>query len=159
MLEKLKPLTAICCAASVCAGLLYGCVHLSPIPVEGTWIITDATFSPVSAMDHSEAQQWYGKSYQYYNDLAKLDQQACQSPSYSTTTIDASEFSSLYKTTMEEVGINQRSLESVSVTCDGDDLLPGQLVLKLSETAAVTVWDGVFFHLERAAKPSAGGSL
>mgnify|MGYP004073626887 CR=1 FL=1 len=129
-------------------------MSVTPPPVEGTWVITDANFASVSAMSHADAKKWFGKSYQYFTNIAKLDQQECRSPSYDSQSLDEQAFESQFNTSLAQAGINQKRFEAITVSCESGMSGPGQSIFKLNDSNAVTVWDGVFFKLEKASEPA-----
>ncbi|QJR81369.1 hypothetical protein CA267_011565 [Alteromonas pelagimontana] len=147
---KIRRLFAIVAGSLMMGSLLFSCAIKEPSQVEGTWIITDAVFPGVSALSKEDAIKWFGQSYQYGSDNVVLDQIECGKASYQKMHMSDDVFLQQYRVPLQKLGIADDEVAAYKVSCDTDVPLPGQLVLMSSEKEAFTVWDGVFFKMEKA---------
>ena len=125
------------------------CAVSEPASVEGTWVITDSVSPGFSAMQPEEAKTWLGKSFQYSADNVILGQTQCGPAKWDEKKLSEKDFQQEYRVSFEQLGIVANKISRFEVDCHGENV-PGQSVLVAARDRAFTVWDGVFFQMEKA---------
>lgn len=139
-------------AALMAAMLLLGavsCAVREPDAVAGTWVITEAIVPGQSSLSAEEADAWLGQSFHYGTENLTLGRTSCASAHYEETKTSAAEFKQHYDTELKALNIYDDSIQSISVSCDGQSPMPGQTILLSASGHTYTVWDGVFFKMEK----------
>lgn len=125
------------------------CAVSEPASVEGTWVITSTVTPGISAMQPAEANTWLGRSFQYSTDSVILGQTQCGEGKWSEKKLTEQDFQQEYRVSFDQLGIVANKISRFEVDCHGENV-PGQSVLIATKDRAFTVWDGVFFQMEKA---------
>lgn len=120
----------------------------------GKWKIVKYVFGDgMFSMDEQKAQAWIGKVATYSPKVAMFDEYRCQSPFYKVSVENADDYlEAQFRTNPKSIGITQERVEIIEVYCGHEDnswIAPGSLFIKLETKKALTVWNGVFFLLEK----------
>ncbi|HEX2201982.1 MAG TPA: hypothetical protein VHG91_01735 [Longimicrobium sp.] len=118
--------------------------------VEGTWRVAGRQAPGVSAMTEGESEAMVGRTAEYTASVARVGSDACQLPVYRRETVAAGEFQKAFRVPPAAVGLPD-PVTLVRVHCGGAEWSsPGALLMVAGPGRLLTVWDGVFFRLERA---------
>ncbi len=131
-------------------GAVASCALTPEMPISGTWVITQAVIPGVSAMDHTQAARWFGRSYEYYTDNAVLGEDTCTDPDYSFDSLSASEFKARFHVPLSQLGIEDSKVRTMNLACSSPGPMAGQQLILGADKIAYMLWDGVFFKLEEA---------
>jgi hypothetical protein len=121
--------------------------------VYGTWTVTGFRIPGISAMTAEEAGTWTGRTIELSPQSAATGAESCATPAYETITAPADSLLSIdYRIGPAALGLRPGgTIEVTRVSCSGSDWpSPGGLLLHTGADRAFTVWDGVFFELERS---------
>ena len=129
--------------------VLMSCAVKEPASVEGTWVITSSVTPGISAMLPEQAEMWLGQSFQYTPDNVILGQTQCGPAEWKETSLSGDDFLREYHVSFERLGIVANRVARFDVSCHGEHV-PGQSILVAGKDKAFTLWDGVFFKMEKA---------
>ena len=118
----------------------------------GVWTVTGHALSAAAAMDGAEASAWRGRTIRLVDWEAQAPGARCAEPEYRTTTEAAGTFVARFESWPPDLvlPIQAGQVEVMTVRCEGRDwVAPGGTVIRVDAARALTVWDGVFFSLER----------
>ena len=122
-------------------------------PAFGKWTVRGFRIPGVSAMSNDEAGKWKGKVIELSANTASSGLEACATPAYETVTVPADSVLGLdYRISGTALGLTPgATIDVTRVTCSGTPWsAPGGVLLHTGANKAFTVWDGVFFELERS---------
>src|SRR5262245_32316217 len=125
------------------------CAARSRPAFHGDWRVVLFTAPGVSALRPTEAAGWIGTVATYETHRAVFGRETCAAPSYATRTMTPDEFAAEYRVRPADVGLGGESVSQITVTCPTAWSNLGSVLLVKSRDALFTVWDGVFFELER----------
>ncbi len=118
----------------------------------GVWTVTGHALSGAAAMDGAEASAWRGRTIRLVDWEAQAPGARCAEPVYRTTTEPAGMFVGRFESWPPDLvlPIQGGQVEVMTVRCEGRDWVgPGGTMIRVDAARALTVWDGVFFSLER----------
>ena len=118
----------------------------------GSWRVVGDSAPGVSAMSAAERAAWRGRDAQYTDSVARLGSVSCTAPEYVTRTASADrELSDGFRLAPGALGYAKGSTITVTeISCRKAHWNePGATLYWISASRAYTVWDGVFFVLER----------
>jgi hypothetical protein len=121
-------------------------------PVFGTWRVVGHRIPGVSAMTSAEAEAWTGRTIELSPQSAATGADACATPTYETGSAPLdSLLATDYRTAAGALGLAAGgTIEVTRVSCNGTAWpAPGGVLLHVGPNRAFTMWDGVFFELER----------
>ena len=125
-------------------------ISSSAVDVYGDWEIVGYRALGISAMSSEEAQQWVGGKASYSDSMATFTDESCDSPSYHWSSVTTEHFFRSFRVSPEALGIKATSIGIVKVLCQGEDwLVPGNILIEKNQDTFFTLWDGIFFELER----------
>jgi len=118
--------------------------------VFGSWRVVAYRFGDGPSVGEREARTLLGAAANYGRRRAGFGAEVCSSPSYETTRVAEEQFFREYRTSLRSIGIGAGSAEVVEVRCRGQHWAsPGSLLIRLRGGRMLTLWDGVYFVLER----------
>jgi hypothetical protein len=120
------------------------CLH----NILGAWQIANHRAPGVSALSPEESAEWVGKGATYELDEATFDGEHCSQPSYSSVVLTSEQFTGRFHVTPTAVGLADSEVCVTEIGCPEEWVAPGSVLIH-SGTTMVTMWDGVFFELER----------
>lgn len=126
-----------------------GCASQPDEWFHGTWTVTEATFAPVSALSVDDAEQWFGKQLDYSPGQVRFESEQCTTPTFSTEMLSAFEFYAAYRMSFDALQINGAEVEVLRVGCPHQWISPGSTLIKVDDSSAYILWDGVFFKVIR----------
>lgn len=119
----------------------------------------------ISAMSEADAQAWKGRTVVLAAERAISGRDSCTTPAYQASTVPTDSLLDVgFRTTAATLGLAPGgTVDLTRVSCGGSDWnAAGNLLLHSGPNRAFTVWDGVFFELERSdatASRAAGTSV
>jgi hypothetical protein len=123
-----------------------------PAAISGTWEIT--RIIPTTNVQTEPDSKAIGKRFTYAAEAADLAGLQIETPVYSLRTVLAEDFAVDYRTPLSELGVEAEKIRVVEVTKSGKTAAElGTTVIIAGRRRLVTVWDGVFYEMRRAAKP------
>ncbi len=91
-----------------------------------------------------------GREIGFNHRLVQLAEFYCSRPVIETKAIKNEEFIRQIGTPLSSLGISSDKVDSILIKCVGQTRFPEKtLILRLSDTKALMLWDGVFFEFER----------
>ncbi|HUG00747.1 MAG TPA: hypothetical protein VML95_02665 [Longimicrobiales bacterium] len=118
----------------------------------GVWTVAGHWRADVSALAEEEAEAWRGRSLRLVDWEALVPGNRCAQPAYRTESLSAEAFVSRFDSWPADLilPVTDGRVEVMTVTCDGSDwVAPGATMIRVDADRALTVWDGVFFALDR----------
>lgn len=149
--EKAAPASSA--ATGTAAGTSAGPAAASADPAFGKWTVTGFRIPGVSTMSNDEAAKWKGKVIELSANSAATGPEACETPAYETVTVPADSVLGFdYQVSGTALGLTPgATIDVTRVSCSGSPwTAPGGVLLHTGVNKAFTVWDGVFFALERS---------
>lgn len=136
-------------AAISASVLTLGCAVKEPAFFEGTWIVTNA-YQPETLTKLSiDVDSVLGSSFIYHSNTAHLNQQQCELPKYKKRKMDHDEVVAQYHVDSSALGFDDGHITQVVLTCENNVQGLGSVLLFQEHTAAYTVFDGIFFRIEK----------
>ncbi|MDV6375706.1 hypothetical protein [Deinococcus arenicola] len=121
----------------------------APISLSGTWEVTGSRFGDGVSVGEAQARVNVGRTVSYSANRA-ASASSCNTPTYSLARVSGAAFEEVYRTSLASVGIMGNAVDTVVVRCAGNDWTEfGATVFRVSDREALTVWDGVYYVLER----------
>lgn len=118
----------------------------------GWWRIVGDSAPGVSAMSGDERKAWLGREAQYTDSVARLGSVSCASPDYLTRAVGADNvLDAGFRLPPGSLGFTRGGTVTVTeVSCrQAEWKEAGATLYWISASRVYTVWDGVFFVLER----------
>lgn len=128
--------------------LTLGCAVKEAAYFEGTWIVTKA-YQPETTQKEVDVDSLLGSSFIYHPDTAHLNQQQCVLPRYQKRKMNHDELAAQYHVDSSALGFDDGHITQVVLTCENNVQGVGSVLLFQEHTAAYTVFDGVFFRIEK----------
>lgn len=125
-----------------------GCAQRLPWTFMGAWRVSGHRALGVSAMSPEEAAAWIGRTAEYSGERARFETEECATPEYVDGSLTAEQFAA-------EFGMAPTALDlevpvtTITVRCRGDWTVPGSRLIVRGADRMYTLWDGMFFVLER----------
>ncbi|OLV17294.1 hypothetical protein [Deinococcus marmoris] len=121
----------------------------APVSIFGTWEVTAYRFGDGISVGEDQAKANLGKMLTYSANRAVSDE-SCDTPTYSLARTTDQAFLENYRTSLASIGIKGSAVETVTIRCAGNDWTEfGATVFRISDREALTLWDGVYYVLER----------
>src|SRR6266581_3566827 len=121
--------------------------------IRGTWVVQGYRFAGISALSEKEAKSWIGKTMVMGEKCISLAGVTNSLPRFLYTVHNADNyFIEGFRVSPSSVGYkNSQVREYQIMRTDGTAWQePGDLFVIVSDTEALTCWDGVFFVLKRS---------
>ena len=125
-----------------------GCAEPLPQYHLGNWRVTGHQASGISAMDPDTAAAWVGRIAEYSSTRARFGAEECVEPTYAITTFGAEGFAAEFGVSPDTLGL-AAPVTIVTVGCRGEWTVPGNRLIVKNRDRLFTLWDGVFFELDR----------
>jgi hypothetical protein len=123
-----------------------------PDAINGTWVVKEYRFAGTSALSEKEAKAWIGRTLKIGTVCQSLEGERISSPKVEYAIHNAQTyFEEGFHIEPSEAGYKEPKVHEYQVQqADGRDwIAPGSTLLVISNTEALTFWDGVFFVLVR----------
>jgi hypothetical protein len=141
---------ARCAVCLLCAAMaVVSCAARGRPSFHGDWRIVLFTAPGNAALAPTNAADWIGTVATYDAHRAVFGRATCAAPTYATRTMTADEFTTQYRVRPADVGLPADAVTQITVTCPSSWTNRGSVLLVKSRDALLTMWDGVFFELER----------
>src|SRR5690606_16188643 len=115
----------------------------------GGWQEADAKFPGPSVRGMDEAKVWVGSEASYTETKVSFRDESCDKPKFTVTSLTEDEFYSAYRARFKTLGIEGESVEILHVGCPSDWIAPGATLIKANNNFGYTLWDGVFFKVDK----------
>jgi len=115
----------------------------------GDWRVIWFTAPGIWAIGPTEAAGWIGTVARYDKDRAAFGRETCAAPSYATRVMTPDEFAKEYRVRAADLGLQGDAVTVITVTCPSAWSNRGSLLIVKPPDTLLTMWDGVFFELER----------
>lgn len=116
----------------------------------GTWKVTAYRFGDGVSVGDDQAKIWLGKTVTYAPNSAVSGKDSCKAVKYSPKRLNQQAFLEEYRTSLKSVGLSGSSTLTTSVMCNKQMWTAfGSTVLNKSGNQLLTIWDGVYFVLQR----------
>lgn len=129
--------------------IVASCAARSRPVFQGDWRVIWFTAPGISALAPTEAARWIGTVATYDKRRAAFGAESCATPSYATRTMAPDEFAKEYRVRPADLGLQGDAVTLITVTCPSAWTNRGSLLIVKSADVMLTMWDGVFFELER----------
>jgi|SRR5690554_1047545 hypothetical protein len=129
--------------------LLFSCSTPEAKWYLGVWQVSDAKFPGISAMGMDEATVWFGSEASYTETKVSFRDESCDNPKFTITSLTEDEFYSTYRARFKTLGIEGELVEILNVGCPSDWIAPGATLIKANNNSGYTLWDGVFFKVDK----------
>lgn len=120
------------------------CLH----DIIGVWRVSGHKAPGISAMSSAEADAWVGEHATYETSKVMFHSARCDRPSFASRVVSARSFVEQFRIPPEDLGLSTSGVCITTIGCPEEWTAPGSLLLH-SPHALITLWDGVFFELER----------
>lgn len=128
-----------------------GCAEPLPQHHIGNWRVIGHQAPGISAMDPDTASAWVGRTAEYTSTRAAFGAEECIEPTYAVTTLGVEGFAAEFNVSLDALGL-AAPVTIVTVGCRGAWTVPGNRLIVKGPDRLFTLWDGVFFELERGGK-------
>jgi uncharacterized membrane protein len=145
MSDRIWPATAL---VEIDGKTWRGCAEPLPQYHLGKWRVTAHQAPGISAMNPDTAAVWVGRTAEYTSTRAVFGPDECTEPNYAITSLATSGFAAEFGVLPEALGL-AAPVTVVTVGCRGDWTVPGNRLIVKGPDRLFTLWDGVFFELER----------
>ena len=81
---------------------------------------------------------------------ARVGDRTCSGASYTHRALSVETFAEAYRVTPQQLSLSGDPIALVDVTCESGGLEVGSTLVLKSDTAMLTMWDGVFYVLTRS---------
>jgi hypothetical protein len=116
----------------------------------GNWRVVGYKFMPISAMSNDKARIWLDRRAVYNATTAQFFTEKCPDATYVTKKVSADDFVRDYRLKPSDLGIAAGPVEIIEVKCAGHPFAaPGGILIKRADGRMLTLWDGVFFILQK----------
>lgn len=114
----------------------------------GKWHVAGHKAPGISAASAEQADVWNGRHAVYGAHRAVFDNEACSNPQYVSRVVGASEFANEFRVPPEVLGLPGADTCITEIGCPDTWAAPGAQLIH-SSSGLMTLWQGVFFELER----------
>jgi len=121
-----------------------------PEPFHGDWKVTSVLTPGVSAVSPSAPGRLVGTVVSLQPGRARVGDRTCSGASYTHRALSVETFAEAYRVTPQQLSLSGDPIALVDVTCESGGLEVGSTLVLKSDTAMLTMWDGVFYVLTRS---------
>jgi hypothetical protein len=123
----------------------------------GTWSVVSYLYaSGDSASEHDppEIRSLVGSQIEFALDRVVMGKEACPAPAFDTDSITGEEFFRRVGGSLKSLGLLSEKADVILLTCRAKINFPAKtIILRLTGSKALMLWDGVFLELERTRNP------
>jgi len=128
--------------------LLTACGSSGPAePFHGDWTVT-AVLTP--GVSPAQAGRLVGTKVRLQPGRARGGDRTCSGATYTHRALSVETFAEAYRVTPQQLSLSEDPIALVDVTCESGSLEVGSTLVLRSDTAMLTMWDGVFYVLTRS---------
>jgi len=104
----------------------------------------------VSAQSPAEAARRVGTLISLQPGRVRAGDQTCNGATYTRRALSVETFTEAYRVTPQQLSLSGDPIALVDVTCESGTLDLGATLVMQSDTAMLTMWDGVFYTLTKS---------
>ncbi|MEN8374811.1 MAG: hypothetical protein ABFS34_05125 [Gemmatimonadota bacterium] len=122
------------------------------VDLMGDWTIVAHRFAGPTSMPEEQARSWHGSTIRLAEREAVALENRCSEPAYSTHLVPTATYAARFRRWPPDFSLPVIAgrVEVMNVTCEGRAWdAPGASLTRVGDEGAFTVWEGVFFELER----------
>lgn len=113
----------------------------------GEWRVKKPiAYCPIYGMDDKTINSYIGKKAIYKLDAARFDNEICNNPQYKKEIVSNEDFFVGFHIEIKNLGISSDTIKVIEIKGWTN---PGSYLIIKNKNSLITVWDGVFFELER----------
>lgn len=120
-----------------------------PEPFHGDWTVTSVLTPGVSAVSPADAGSHVGTVVSLQPGRARAGDRTCGGATYTHRALSVETFAEAYRVTPQQLSLSGDPIALVDVTCESGGLEMGSTLVLKSDTAMLTMWDGVFYVLTK----------
>ena len=121
-----------------------------PEPFHGEWKVSSVITPGVSAPSPADAGRQVGTVVSLQAGRVRVGDHTCNGASYTRRALSVETFAEAYRVTPQQLSLSGDPIALVDVTCESGGLELGSTLVLKSDTAMLTMWDGVFYVLTRS---------
>jgi len=130
--------------------LLMACGPSGPAePFHGDWKVSSVIAPGVSAKSPAQAGRQVGAVVSLQPGRVRVGDRTCSGATYSRRALSVETFTEAYRVTPQQLSLTADPIALVDVTCEDGTLELGSTLVLQSDTAMLTMWDGVFYVLTK----------
>jgi hypothetical protein len=115
----------------------------------GKWRVVGHLEPGIAAMSPEQAQTWLGTAAVYSRSAARFGRERCTTPAYVVSHLDVGTFMEQFRLRPTDIGIHSQPVTVITIQCNGPWVAPGAIIVVSGPDRILTLWDGVFFELQR----------
>jgi hypothetical protein len=121
-----------------------------PEPFHGDWKVSSVITPGVSAPSPADAGRQVGTVVSLEAGRVRVGDRTCSGATYTRRALSVETFAEAYRVTPQQLAITSDPIALVDVTCESGGLELGSTLVLKSDTAMLTMWDGVFYVLSKS---------
>jgi hypothetical protein len=121
-----------------------------PEPFHGDWKVSSVITPGVSAQSPANAGRQVGTVVSLEAGRVRVGDRTCGGATYTRRALSVETFAEAYRVTPQQLAITGDPIALVDVTCESGGLELGSTLVLKSDTAMLTMWDGVFYVLTKS---------
>jgi hypothetical protein len=121
-----------------------------PEPFHGDWKVSSVIAPGVSAQSPADAGRQVGTVVSLEAGRARVGDRTCSGATYTRRSLAVETFVEAYRVTPQQLSLGDDPIALIDVTCESGGLELGSTLVVKSDTAMLTMWDGVFYVLTRS---------
>jgi len=121
-----------------------------PEPFHGEWKVSSVITPGVSAQSPADAGRQVGTVVSLQAGRVRVGDHTCNGATYTRRALSVETFAEAYRVTPQQLSLSGDPIALVDVTCESGGLELGSTLVLKSDTAMLTMWDGVFYVLSRS---------
>jgi hypothetical protein len=121
-----------------------------PEPFHGEWKVSSVITPGVSAQSPADAGRQVGTVVSLKAGRVRVGDHTCNGATYTRRALSVETFAEAYRVTPQQLSLSGDPIALVDVTCESGGLELGSTLVLKSDTAMLTMWDGVFYVLTRS---------
>ena len=121
-----------------------------PEPFHGDWKVNSVITPGVSAPSPADAGRQVGTVVSLEAGRVRVGDRTCSGATYTRRALSVETFAEAYRVTPQQLAITSDPIALVDVTCESGGLELGSTLVLKSDTAMLTMWDGVFYVLSKS---------
>ena len=121
-----------------------------PEPFHGDWKVSSVVTPGVSAQSPADAARQVGTVVSLEAGRVRVGDRTCSGATYTRRALSVETFAEAYRVTPQQLSLTGDPIALVDVTCESGGLELGSTLVLKSDTAMLTMWDGVFYVLTKS---------
>ncbi len=121
-----------------------------PEPFHGDWTVTSVLTPGLSPVSPADAGHRVGTVVSLQPGRARVGDRTCSGATYTHRALSVETFTEAYRVTPQRLSLSGDPIALVDVMCENGGLELGSTLILKSDTAMLTIWDGVFYVLTKS---------